>query len=260
MKKDSKTSYQKTVSEEQVIDVAKSIADNGQSPTIATIRKHLNYRGSNSTIHKYLSKWKIECYQKASKIRILAELNNHHISDNSSILEEKVHLERTLDKQITKNEYYAQELMQAEKTIIILKEENQKLKTENQRLELKFKEVNAIKITLEKINEEIQNKLGITENDTINKQKLLIEELQQELKNLNAKSMQVIQETSSQGHEILMQEKVHVINLQAKIDHLSKEAKSNPKTTRVRPAELEKQVFNIKETNGATTKNISNQS
>ena len=50
-----------------------------------------------------------------------------------------------------------------------------------------------------------------------------IEELQAELKELNTKSMNAMQELSNTGHEVLMQEKVHSINLQAKNELLTKE-------------------------------------
>ena len=50
-----------------------------------------------------------------------------------------------------------------------------------------------------------------------------IDELRIELKTLNETSLTAIRETSTNGHEVLMQEKVNSINLQAKIDNLHKD-------------------------------------
>ena len=77
--------------------------------------------------------------------------------------------------------------------------------------------------TLERVNQEIQLKLEKGDSTIIAKQKVVIAGLRAELQELNTKSMAAVQELSSQNHEALMQERVHTINLQAKIYNLSKE-------------------------------------
>lgn len=211
------------INKQQVIAAAKEIASQQQIPTAIKIRELLS-TGSIATIQKYLRAWKTECF-KIDLGGNLNSLNNTNQLENqfSQWLEEKNQLEGSLNKQITKNESYAQELIEAEKTIVALKEENNKLQTNNQKLQLELQEANAIKATLTQVNQEIQSRLERNDNQTIIQQKQLIVELQAELKELNAKSIKAIQELSSSGHEVLMQEKVTNINLQAKIDSLQKE-------------------------------------
>ena len=70
-----------------------------------------------------------------------------------------------------------------------------------------------------------------------------------EIKDLTAKSIAALQQTSNVGHEALMQEKVNSINLQTKIDSLAKElAESNKKlelaelNTKIQVQALQRQI------------------
>lgn len=195
----------------------------GEVPTIAAVRSELEGRGSETTIHNYLKEWK--------KSKLLAKQELTLVSNNQELqlMAEKLELEQALQKQIAKNEHYAQELINAEKANVAFKEKIYQLEATIQGLNLELTKVTAVNHTLEKLTKEIEQKLAANENDTINKQKLLIDELQQELKNLHAKSMSAIQELSSKGHEALMQEKVSAINLQTKIDSLNKELAESKK-------------------------------
>ena len=76
---------------------------------------------------------------------------------------------------------------------------------------------------MEQVNQKIQNRLDANDNETIKKMQQIIDGLMAELKTLNETSLTAVRETSTNGHEILMQEKVTSINLQAKIDNLHKD-------------------------------------
>ena len=71
--------------------------------------------------------------------------------------------------------------------------------------------------------QEINNRLDANDNKIIQKMQQTIDDLRMELKTLNETSLTALRETSNKGHETLMQEKVIIVNLQAKIDSLNKE-------------------------------------
>ncbi len=54
----------KTTIEQQIIEAATVLLANGRNPTLAAVREHLGSRGSLSTIHKYLARWKQCCFEK----------------------------------------------------------------------------------------------------------------------------------------------------------------------------------------------------
>lgn len=213
----------KAITKIDVNQAADRIAFRGEVPTIAAVRAELQGRGSETTIHNYLKAWK--------KAKLLAKQELKLVNNNQELLfiEEKRELEQVLNQQITQNEHYAQELINAEKTNVVLKEEISQHQAAIQELKLELAKMTVVNNTLEKVTEKIQQQLALNETATISKQKLLIAELQQEIKNLNANSMAAIQELSSKGHETLMQEKVNAINLQAKIENLTKELTESKK-------------------------------
>ncbi len=215
----------KLITEQQVINVAKLLVMNGKTLTVAAVRMHLGTNGSDSTIHKYLKKWKEECFKKtiASIDQGTNKNDQLKITQVDEFLEEKSNLEKKLSSQINQNEHYAQELINAEKVNIALKEEIHQLQSATKNLQFELTEIKAVKNNLEQINEKIQNKLDINSNETILKMQQTIDDLRLELKTLNETSVAALRETSNQGHEILMQEKVAGINMQARIDSLTKE-------------------------------------
>lgn len=206
------------ISKQEIFTTAKKLAAQGELPTAVKVRSLLA-TGSIATIQKYLKEWKTSCFNfNKDPINDLNATTTTH-----DLLESQRMLEQSLNQQIAKSENYAQELIQAEKTIVALKEENNKLQTTNQKLQLELKEVAAIKTILTQVNQEIQSRIELNNNQTIVQQQQLIVELQAELKELNDKSIKVMQELSSSSHEVLMQEKVNSINLQAKNELLMKE-------------------------------------
>ncbi|MGI9214777.1 MAG: DNA-binding protein [Gammaproteobacteria bacterium] len=208
----------KIIFKKEVNNAAESLVQEERVATVAAIKALLN-SNSEPTIHKYLSQWKMACFKNM--------LQRESQQECEPTIQEVSELERSLkldlQKQIQRNEEYTQELIQAEKAIVALKEEKDQLQTTNHRFQLELQEVTAIKATLTLVNQEIQSRLEYNKNNNITQQQQLIESLQIELKELNAKSMKAMQELSSSGHEVLMQEKVHSINLQAKNEQLMKE-------------------------------------
>jgi len=208
----------KGISKQRIFKAAQEIAIRGELPTAIKVRSTLA-TGSITTIQKYLQEWKIDCFKNT----ILHKELNIDTYNNDELAEKNCILEQTLRKQITQNEHYAQELINAEKTNIALKEEVHQLQTTIQELQLKLNKAETINNTLEQVNQKIQNRLDANDNETIKKMQQIIDGLMAELKTLNETSLTAVRETSTNGHEILMQEKVTSINLQAKIDNLYKD-------------------------------------
>ena len=205
------------ISKQEIFTTAKKLAAQGELPTAVKVRSLLA-TGSIATIQKYLKEWKTSCFNFNKDL--INDLNATPTTHD--LLESQRMLEQSLNQQIAKSENYAQELINAEKAMIALKESNHKLQTTTRELKLDLKEATAIKDTLAQINQEIQKKLEFNDNITINQQQQLIAALQTELKILNETSIAALRETSNNGHEALMKEKVTSINLQAKIDSLTK--------------------------------------
>ncbi|MGI9214738.1 MAG: DNA-binding protein, partial [Gammaproteobacteria bacterium] len=203
----------KIISKQEIIDAAKILAASDRNPTLAAVRKQLNYHGSNSTIHRYLKEWKKSCLGQ-SNINTTLNLNNQ--TNIEELIEKQYDLEKNLQQQITQNEHYTQELINAEKTNIVLKEENHQLQITNQELQLRLTAADAANNVLRNTTQEIKNSLDANNNKTVQKMQHTIDDLRIELKTLNETSIAALRDTSNKGHEALMQEKVTSINLQAK--------------------------------------------
>lgn len=208
----------KGISKQQIFQETKEIVFSNQIPTAFKIRAKLK-TGSIATIQKYLQEWKMDCFKNdfLHKELNLTKYNNSELAEKNSTLEQE------LNKQLSKNEHYAQELIYTEKANIELKEEKHQLNFTNQKLQLKLSAAEKTNNALEHVTQKIQNELNLNTNETIQKMQQIIDGLRLELKTVNETSIIALRETSNQGHEALMQEKVTSINLQAKIDSLTKE-------------------------------------
>ena len=204
------------ITEQQIREAVKKLVANGYNPTLSAVRKRLGCRGSLSTIHKYLLKWKQECFKNVSSL-------NKVVVDNSDLLEEHRILKLELQKQFNQNEYYAQELINAEKANIALNEEKHQLQTANQELKLRLTTAETANKALGQVTQEITNRLDANDKKNVSNQQQIIKDLREELKTVNETSLIALRETSTKGHEALMQEKVNSINLQTKVDSLYKE-------------------------------------
>ena len=212
----------KNLTKQQIVAAANTIASSGNIPTLSKVREHLGI-GSKVTIHKYFQQWKRECFKNFSNLNKIIAI------DNGNLLEEHRILKLDLQKQLNQNEYYAQELIAAEKANIALKEENRQLQTANQESQLRLTAATATNNALEQVTQEINHRLDANDHKTITNLQQTIADLRAELKTLNETSLSALRDASNKGHEALMQEKVTGINLQAKIDGLTKELLENKK-------------------------------
>lgn len=206
----------KILTKEQIFNAANSIAAEGRIPTLTKMQLALG-KGSKVTIHKYFKQWQQALVKKFSDLTATGE----SISD--SLGKDQSHLKVELQQQLKRNEYYAQELINAEKLNLELTKKNQELQVETEKLRLKVTAAKDWRHAIESIINQIKLELNLNTNTSVKQMQQTIDDLRSELKVLNEKSLDTIRETSSQGHELLMQEKVNSINLQAKVDSLTKE-------------------------------------
>ncbi len=161
----------------------------------------------------------------------------------SELNEIERNLKLDLQKQTTQNKHYAQELINAEKANIALKEENYQLQITNQELKLRLTAAEATNNNLLQMTQEINNRLDVNDNKIIQSMQQTIDDLRVELKTLNETSLTAIRETSNKAHETLMQEKVTSINLQTKIDSLNKELNQSHKQLELEQHKWQTQLF-----------------
>lgn len=178
-----------------------------------------------ATIQKYFQEWKKSCFNQAN----IDLISNAETQAYQKLIEEKRILTESLNKQVKQNENYAKELINAEKANIFLKEENQQLQTQLQKLQSELHELKKINAFLEDTTTGIQNKIENNDNKTIQHLQQTIDGLRTELKKINETSLEALRDASTKGHEVLMQEKVTSINLQAKLDSLHKELADSKK-------------------------------
>ena len=207
----------KIVTKTDVYTTANFIATSGEIPTIAAVRGALGGRGSETTILNFLQAWKKE--------RLLQNNVPVVVADGMplDLNEENRQLRYALKQQMAHNENYAEELINAEKEIVKLKSENQQLQTNNQQLQEKLADVTNLKDTLTTLCHELTSNFSNDLEKILDDKNKLIARLQQEIKDLNQISVQVVQQTSSDGHDLLMQEKVKTLNLEEKIEQLKKQ-------------------------------------
>jgi predicted nuclease with TOPRIM domain len=201
----------RNITAKDVEKAANELATAGMMPTQRLVRNILG-SGSSSTIQKYLNRWKLNCFNQEAGIQ----------PTNKSDLD-VADLKTQLNRQIKQNEHYAAELINAEKQVINLKQENIELAKKNDKLTNKVESQGNQTKTLNKLCQSLTEQIDLTQNNTIAKQTKIIDQLQEEIKTINQNSLKAIQDASHNQHELLMQEKVMNINLQAKVDSLQKE-------------------------------------
>lgn len=214
----------KGISKQQIFTAAQELVARREIPTALKVRSLLA-TGSIATIQKYLQEWKKSCFSKS----IFDLISNTDTQTYQELIEEKRILKDSFNKQIKQNEHYAQELINAEKANIELKEEINQLQTQLQKLQSELNELKNINNFLEHTTTDIKNKLENNDNKTIYTLQQTVDNLRAELKKINETSLEALREASTTGHEALMQEKVTSINLQATVDSLHKELIDNKK-------------------------------
>ena len=202
------------LSKQRIFDVAKEIAAKNQLPTARKIRAILA-TGSITTIQKYLQEWKKQCFKQ-----VYGE--NNIVSSNleTNLIEKYKVLKLELQKQLSHNETYAQELMRAETTLIKLTETNQQLNITVSKLQNDLDTVTKEKVILEDCYQKLTKEIVSNRDATILQQEQTIESLRQEIQTINQTSFNAIQQVSFAGHDALLQEKVKTLNLAEKVKEL----------------------------------------
>jgi len=205
----------KKISKQAVIQVVEKLVLANSIPTVAAIRSQLN-GGSETTIHKYLSEWKRQCFAKM----VIDSNRQSNILIDQELIEVHRALKLELQKQLSHNETYAKELINAETTIIQLTETNQQLQATVQKLQNVLDLVTKEKVVLDDCYQKLTEAVASNRDDTILQQEQTIESLRQEIQTINQTSFNAVQQVSFAGHDALLQEKVKTLNLEEKVKEL----------------------------------------
>ena len=205
----------KKVSKQAVIQVVEKLILANCMPTIAAIRSQLN-SGSETTIHKYLSQWKWQCFVKM----VIDSNKQSNILIDQELIEEHRALKLELQKQLSHNETYAKELINAEATIIKLTETNQQFQTTVKKLQNDLDATTKEKEALQDCYQKLTEAVASNRDAAILQQEQTIESLRQEIQTINQTSFNAVQQVSFAGHDALLQEKVKTLNLEEKLKEL----------------------------------------
>jgi len=104
----------KIVTKTDVYTAANFIASSGEIPTIAAVRGVMGGRGSETTILNFLQGWKKERLLHNNVPVIIAG------GTSLDLAEENRQMRQALKQQMAHNENYAEELINAEKSIVKL--------------------------------------------------------------------------------------------------------------------------------------------
>lgn len=207
----------KIVTKTDVYTAANFIASSGEIPTIAAVRGALGGRGSETTILNFLQVWKKERLLHSHVSVVVAE------GTQLDLNEENRQLRQALKQQMAHNEHYAEELINAEKAVVKLQSENQQLQVSNKQLQEKLIEVTNLKDLLATLCHELKTTFSNDLDKILNDKNKVIDQLQQEIRDLNQISIQTVRQTSSDAHDLLMQEKVKTLNLEEKVGQFKKQ-------------------------------------
>jgi hypothetical protein len=207
------------ITKQKIFDAAKVIAHLDKEPTMARVREHLAFTGSQTTLHKYLKEWRLSCF-KAYDPNCVKGIEQ---KDIAKLQAENQALATTISKMEDHNKIVAAEFAKTERKNVDLIQIVTRLE---QQLALLEKEFNSLKKdkehldnTYRDLKEEREVLLGKMEKD----KDQLIASLREELCQTHQANLQKIQDVSYQGHDLLMQEKVKTINLEEKIKSLTEE-------------------------------------
>lgn len=207
------------IDKQQIFDAAKVIAHMDREPTVAGIRKYLGFTGSETTLHKYLKEWKLKCFKiydsncnqeiEQKDIANLKAENQTFVATIAKMEEHNRIVAAEFAKTERKNVELTQKLLQFENQINLLEKELEELKKCKEYLDHSYHD----------LKEEREVLLGKMEKD----KDQLIAALREELSQTHQANLQQIQDVSYRGHDLLMQEKVKVMNLEERVKGLSDE-------------------------------------
>jgi len=205
----------KLVSQQTVIRAAEKLVLANCIPTVTAIRSQLN-SGSETTIHKYLSQWKRQCFTKM----VIGYKEQSSISVDQELIESHRTLKLELQKQLSHNENYAKELINAETIVIKLTETNQQLQITVKKLQNDLDSATKEKEILKDCYQKLTEAVASNRDDMILQQEHTIESLRQEIQTINQAGFNAVQQVSFAGHDALLQEKVKTLNLEEKLKEL----------------------------------------
>ena len=205
------------VSKEDIFQAANEIAASGAMPTMHKIRDVLGGRGSDVTLHKYLTQWKKALLKYANQKDI-----KEHESDNGTATK-------------VQSSSVANEALEAKYHVVshaLIDKEQENLKLEKECLTLRenlgevtqqFKVLTAAHEVLSQSFETLKSdRDSFLEKMVLDKDRQ-IERLKSELQQTNEKYLDAIQQVGQKGDKNLIAEKVKSMNLVEKNKRLSQE-------------------------------------
>lgn len=214
-----------------VYKAAQAIAEAGDFPTIQSVHAKLG-RGSLGTIHKHLLSWKQE--------RLLAPALKFEAGKDATkvkqLIQEKLDLEKTVQRQIEQNIAMSSQLLEIEVHNTELKA---KLAASLEQVQ-NLSAGNASLINKVACHDDLLEQLKAAHMDALNiilcDKNSEIESLKAELKTVHLASIEMVRKTSFEGQDLLMNERVKTINLSdqvkalnAKINQLEQKLVYDPK-------------------------------
>lgn len=200
----------KTITQVDVFAVATEIAMDGKMPTIASIRQKL-HAGSETTILKHLQNWKVLLLKNAARIGQSGTL---------PLLDENKVLRQNLEELTASLANYASQLQKLELANGNLSGENTVLKNECQQQTLTIASLQAKVETLEQAMEQgAQGNLQII-NTLITDKNHMLASLQEEMRQTQVDAIEKMRESSFKEHDLLIQERVKILNLQTELARL----------------------------------------
>jgi septal ring factor EnvC (AmiA/AmiB activator) len=204
------------VTKQKVFTAAKHIALRNQEPTTKSVRAYLAFTGSQTTIHKYLKEWKLQCFKNYG-----VEEDYSLPADIAAIRAENQELKKSVINTKEHNQIISQELARTEKKNLELTQKLVTIEAETRELKAKYQATFQKAEQLESLYRHITEERTILLKQMAEEKDLLIASLRAELKEAHQLSLKEIQDTSYHGHDLLMQEKVKTYNLQEEVKTLT---------------------------------------
>lgn len=209
----------KDITKQKIFDAAKIIAHMDKEPTINNVREFLAFTGSQTTLHKYLKEWKLKCFQTYESTYV----KSLESKDIAKLQAEKQSLTATIGKMEEHNKIVSSEFAKTERKNVELTQNLTQLAAQLSLLDAEIKDLKKDKEQADNLYQELKAEreilLGRLERD---KDQLIVS-LREELSQTHQVNLQIVQDISYRGHDLLMQEKVKVMNLEEKVRSLSDE-------------------------------------
>lgn len=198
------------ISQAEVFEAATKIAASGAMPTVASIRQNLG-RGSETTLHKYLQEWKSYLLKSAARIGQNANL---------SLLKENNTLRQNLEELSQNLNDYSSEMQNLEQANAKLELQNSQLMQENLQQTATIASLQAQIVNMRVTNEHASHEYQQTLDKIIADKNQIIHSLQEEMRQTQADAIEKMREYSFKEHDLLIHERVKIINLQADVTRL----------------------------------------